>query len=328
MKKNHKAWSEYENNILKKKYGKILPNEFKKLLPYRTYEAIRTRAIKKLKISSINRQPYSKEEIDFLRKKYPTADKKLIVTTIQKTNPKKTWENIRAFCIRKDINRTKYLINPDERRKIIALYEKGGHTGKQISSIMNRGSKTVQGILKGLKRKKDCKICGRDISHKNNVSSMFCEGCMKERNRNSDKKYNATERARKSRLRYGRSDKGKFIFKVNTFKRRAKKRNQIYSLTKNDITKIYQRDKNKCVYCGDSDKTKGNIHLDHIVPVSKGGDWSVINMVVSCRSCNVRKKDNDVLKWLKEERMFIPHIILNLLEKQKEQEKLITESRT
>lgn len=54
------------------------------------------------------------------------------------------------------------------------------------------------------------------------------------------------------------------------------------------VRHVYERDGNVCVYCGCED---GPHELDHVTPWSKGGDHKVDNLVVSCRSCNRRKRD-------------------------------------
>lgn len=53
-------------------------------------------------------------------------------------------------------------------------------------------------------------------------------------------------------------------------------------------TRIYMRDKFRCQYCGDK-KTASELTLDHILPRSRGGDNSPMNVVTACVSCNNRK---------------------------------------
>lgn len=48
---------------------------------------------------------------------------------------------------------------------------------------------------------------------------------------------------------------------------------------------IFNRDENVCAYCG----IDTNLALDHIVPISRGGDDTAANLVVSCKSCNSSK---------------------------------------
>jgi 5-methylcytosine-specific restriction endonuclease McrA len=54
--------------------------------------------------------------------------------------------------------------------------------------------------------------------------------------------------------------------------------------------RIYMRDKFRCQYCGEK-KTAGELTLDHILPRSRGGDNSPVNVVAACLACNNRKGD-------------------------------------
>ena len=54
--------------------------------------------------------------------------------------------------------------------------------------------------------------------------------------------------------------------------------------------RVYMRDKFRCQYCGDK-KTAAELTLDHIVPRSRGGDNSPVNIVTACLWCNNRKRD-------------------------------------
>lgn len=54
--------------------------------------------------------------------------------------------------------------------------------------------------------------------------------------------------------------------------------------------RILDRDGFRCAYCGASsldDDVK--LHLDHIVPIAKGGLDIASNMVTSCKECNLSK---------------------------------------
>ena len=54
--------------------------------------------------------------------------------------------------------------------------------------------------------------------------------------------------------------------------------------------RIYMRDKYRCQYCGEK-KPVGELTLDHILPRSRGGDNSPLNIVTACVPCNNRKSD-------------------------------------
>ena len=53
---------------------------------------------------------------------------------------------------------------------------------------------------------------------------------------------------------------------------------------------IIWRDKNTCQYCGYVG-TSSNLTLDHVLPKSRGGDNSWLNLVTCCKKCNQKKRD-------------------------------------
>lgn len=59
------------------------------------------------------------------------------------------------------------------------------------------------------------------------------------------------------------------------------------TLRKPTKSMIYLRDGYKCCYCS---KTK-NLTLDHIIPQSRGGEFSWNNICVACSECNTKKAD-------------------------------------
>lgn len=52
---------------------------------------------------------------------------------------------------------------------------------------------------------------------------------------------------------------------------------------------ILERDEFRCVYCGRVPADGAILHVDHIIPRSKGGTTSFANLVTSCRQCNLGK---------------------------------------
>lgn len=53
--------------------------------------------------------------------------------------------------------------------------------------------------------------------------------------------------------------------------------------------RILERDKFRCRACGGTPETGAHLHIDHIVPISRGGptiDW---NLRVLCSLCNIGK---------------------------------------
>lgn len=54
--------------------------------------------------------------------------------------------------------------------------------------------------------------------------------------------------------------------------------------------KVLLRDGFKCVYCGATQETT-TLHIDHVIPFSKGGKNSIDNLVTACAECNISKGD-------------------------------------
>ena len=52
--------------------------------------------------------------------------------------------------------------------------------------------------------------------------------------------------------------------------------------------KLFKRDRGLCAYCGDA-ICENQAEAEHIIPNSRGGKYSWMNLVISCRPCNQRK---------------------------------------
>jgi len=54
----------------------------------------------------------------------------------------------------------------------------------------------------------------------------------------------------------------------------------------------------RCYWCGG--KCSRNYHVDHYIPLSRGGKHEVSNLVIACQTCNLRKHAKDPLDFAKE----------------------------
>lgn len=52
--------------------------------------------------------------------------------------------------------------------------------------------------------------------------------------------------------------------------------------------KLFRRDRGLCAYCGQRFNEQA-LQAEHIVPASRGGAWSWMNLVAACAACNGRK---------------------------------------
>ena len=92
---------------------------------------------------------------------------------------------------------------------------------------------------------------------------------------------------------YRQTQKGKAVRKNSDHKRRSITRQG--DVTTQQLLELEQSAK-VCYWCGVSLKGK-KIHIDHYIPLSKGGEHTLSNLVVSCAKCNISKSSKDPLKF-------------------------------
>ena len=55
-----------------------------------------------------------------------------------------------------------------------------------------------------------------------------------------------------------------------------------------------------CAYCGSAD---GPLQRDCVLPISRGGRYTLANVVPACRSCNASKCNDEVTGWLRRKKL-------------------------
>ena len=73
---------------------------------------------------------------------------------------------------------------------------------------------------------------------------------------------------------------------ANTQQRRALKANADGTATAEQIKARFQYHENRCYYCGDNES---GLHVEHRIPLSRGGSNWPANLVPACQSCNFTK---------------------------------------
>ncbi|OIP00735.1 MAG: hypothetical protein AUJ97_07710 [Bacteroidetes bacterium CG2_30_32_10] len=56
---------------------------------------------------------------------------------------------------------------------------------------------------------------------------------------------------------------------------------------------VFKRDNWRCVACGQSADDNVILHIDHIIPRSKGGKDEINNYQTLCETCNIGKSNKD-----------------------------------
>ena len=64
-------------------------------------------------------------------------------------------------------------------------------------------------------------------------------------------------------------------------------------ISKKTRFEVFKRDKFTCQYCG-AQAPEVILEIDHIMPVSKGGNNGIMNLITSCRNCNRGKTNKEL----------------------------------
>ena len=93
---------------------------------------------------------------------------------------------------------------------------------------------------------------------------------------------------------YSQRPSTKAKVKRNSQRRRSRLAgNGTYDVTPRDLSRLVGRYRGKCAYCGD----RRAEHLDHVIPVARGGSHSIGNLLPACAPCNLSKNHRYVMEW-------------------------------
>ncbi len=74
----------------------------------------------------------------------------------------------------------------------------------------------------------------------------------------------------------------------------------VNDLTPAEWTAIQVAWEHGCAYCG---STGGSLQRDCVMAISRGGRYTVDNVVPACASCNASKCNDEVTGWLRRKRL-------------------------
>lgn len=136
-----------------------------------------------------------------------------------------------------------------------------------------------------------------------NAKSCACHECVSEYNQkwyklNKDRAYSRQRRwvlENTERHRYllrrsadasrerGRDEYNLYMRSVNSSRRKKLASGDSFG----EMTEWIKYQAKACFYCGDY--CENEFHIDHFVPISRGGPHKISNLVISCPTCNMRK---------------------------------------
>lgn len=85
------------------------------------------------------------------------------------------------------------------------------------------------------------------------------------------------------------TDNGRFLGRCQQHRRRARERASNAGLTPDQWARILKNQKHRCNLCGKQFAKRRKPTVDHIIPLSKGGDLISNNVQALCKSCNCSK---------------------------------------
>lgn len=149
-----------------------------------------------------------------------------------------------------------------------------------------------------------CKACVRAQYQANRAAVLRRQKAYQERNQARERertrlwKEANPERAIQLCRQHYRKNREQYY--ANNRRRRARERGADGQHTAEDVRRIHAQQKDRCYWC--DVKLGGVYHIDHIVPLSRGGSDNPANLCCACASCNCSKKAK--MPWEFSDRLF------------------------
>ena len=106
------------------------------------------------------------------------------------------------------------------------------------------------------------------------------------------------EQTKENKRKYQQSPRGLKNHLAAENSRRARKAQASGTFTAGDIERMLRRQKGKCYYCKKKLGTdRRAYHVDHAIPLSRGGTNDPSNLVITCPPCNEKKGKRMPHEW-------------------------------
>jgi 5-methylcytosine-specific restriction endonuclease McrA len=113
--------------------------------------------------------------------------------------------------------------------------------------------------------------------------------------------YNSERSKHNFRWRYMVDPKFRLYHRSKARERKARERGSTtLMLSPDQLWRRWVQFNHCCAYCG----TNGDLHMEHVIPISKGGEHHLGNIVPACQRCNYSKHTSEAQAWYRSQPFF------------------------
>lgn len=170
---------------------------------------------------------------------------------------------------------------------------------KNVLKRYHKDPLKIEKSRKNYDKNKDHLNSMRNEKHKNNPEhTKNITKIWRDKNPDKTQNYNLKHKAKRKELNYiwlNKNPERKSMYeRIKYSNRRTRLKNIGGKVSIHYVKQLKYKQWNTCYWCLEP-LTK--YHLDHVIPISKGGDNSNNNLVVACPACNLQKNNKLVEEW-------------------------------
>jgi 5-methylcytosine-specific restriction endonuclease McrA len=125
--------------------------------------------------------------------------------------------------------------------------------------------------------------------------------------------YKRQQKLRQYHWRYMTDESFRLYHRSKSKRRKAQQRGSTaLMLSPDQLWRRWVQFDHCCAYCS----TNGDLHMEHVIPISKGGEHHLGNIVPACQRCNYSKHTSEAQAWYRSQSFFDEtrwHFIQSLL---------------
>lgn len=193
-------------------------------------------------------------------------------------------------------------LTPQERRR---LYKAKVRAELRNQGLTSKGTVPVRadGAVSKDPESRACKNAIRDAGQCPSVARLVMDAQIQHWRENPKDYAEFRSRWAQSRwwLRYATTPDLRLYHREKSKRRKAQNRGQTpVQITVAALRQRFNEFGNCCAYCGDG----GDMQIEHLEPISKGGAHDIGNIVPACASCNTSKRSHPMERWYRAQPFF------------------------